>query len=157
MIFLLGIALQTATALTAQEILTQTRCRSLARYINDGTTVGFDQVDSGYPGDFVITGATGYFVYCTTPANLTVNGTLIQNRTDTLYNGWNLYGEVNGTTTTATAILTAIGSYAKSIARYIAGQGYEQVDAGYAGDFNVNDTTGLFIYVNQTTTWTRRR
>lgn len=149
------VLIQTSEAYNAQELLgNATGCNKIARYRNDGSTVGFETHIKGYAfNNFNVSGGMGYFVFCTNSSNLTVTGTPMSSATDNLYSGWNLYGWVSSTSSTASAVVNAI-TYANKIARYVGG--FETHMKGYAfNNFNVTRGNGYFIYVTNTTSWTR--
>lgn len=131
-------------------------CNKIARYRNDGTTVGFETFLKGYAfNNFNATVGGGYFIYCNGTGALPVTGLPVSAVSDSLYTGWNLYGWVSGTNSSAQTVVDSI-TYSNKIARYVGGAGFETFLKGYAfNNFTVTRGSGYFIYTTNTTSWTR--
>ena len=106
--------------------------------------------------DYAIENGVGYFVYTTADSIFSVTGDTISTVSVDLYTGWNMIGWCEETSTTASDIGENING-CTVVSKWNAQNGrFQSFIVGVsppASNFDVTCGNGLFVWVNQPSTW----
>lgn len=103
--------------------------------------------------NFSITNGYGVFVYVNQSSNYTFSGDPITNVSVPLYVGYNMIGWYHPASTTASSLADNITGCTIVSSFNASTQTGETYTVGIGGDFTITCGMGIFVHVNQTSTW----
>ena len=104
--------------------------------------------------NFTLENGVGYWVYTTSAADFTTEGTKISMQTISLNKGWNSIGWTNDTSTTASGLAskiencTAVAYWNSTLGRYVT-----YITGSNLSDFKIEKGMACFVYVTSAGVW----